>query len=408
MTIPTNPVTSRYVYDASGKRTRKIVSGVETWFVYWLDGELVAEYNANGAVGSPQKEYGYRGGQLLVVYDASEAAAKQLQWLVADHLGTPRMVIDKTGSLSGMKRHDYLPFGEEIGAGVGIRSTSNGYTADQIKQKFAGKERDVETGLNFIKARYYSNLQGRFTSVDPQNIGAYNTSPQSWNGYSYAINSPTVLSDPDGLSFKICDANGNCSIVSDEVAKTYTFNRKYQQSHGYYTQNDGKIYGTDGSVIGSYVNLGCDCWPERNRAIVNEVIDQTHNPAVWAAAVIRGGQYAKSAYQYEKYKKFLRRNQAKPIVSDPKLQETMDKLYRADAKVGSGSTADAIRNEALTGKPTGGVFHTQKGEDMINNLQKWLSNNPNANPNDINAAKQVILDLKDALDKGSVINVIEK
>ena len=79
VTIPTNPVTSRYVYDASGKRTRKIVSGVETWFVYWLDGELVAEYNANGAVGSPQKEYGYRGGQLLVVYDASEAAAKQLQ-----------------------------------------------------------------------------------------------------------------------------------------------------------------------------------------------------------------------------------------------------------------------------------------------------------------------------------------
>ena len=113
-------------------------------------------------------------------------------------------------------------------------------------------------------------------------------------------------------------------------------------------------------------------------------------------------------YYDEKYKKFLRKNQAKPIVSDPKLQETMDKLYRANAKGGSGSTADAIRNEVLTGKPTGGVFHTQKGEDMINNLQKWLSNNPNANPNDINAAKQVILDLKDALDLGSVINVIEK
>ncbi len=58
--------TSRYFYDANGKRTRKIVSGVETWFVYGLDGELVAEYNANAAATSPQKEYGYRGGQLLV------------------------------------------------------------------------------------------------------------------------------------------------------------------------------------------------------------------------------------------------------------------------------------------------------------------------------------------------------
>ena len=162
MTVPTNPVTSRYVYDASSKRTRKIVSGVETWFVYGLDGELVAEYNANGAVGSPQKEYGYRGGQLLVVYDASEAANKQLQWLVADHLGTPRMVIDKTGSLSGMKRHDYLPFGEETGANVGIRSATTGYTADQIKQKFTSYERDSESSLDFAQARYFAYNPGRF------------------------------------------------------------------------------------------------------------------------------------------------------------------------------------------------------------------------------------------------------
>lgn len=35
-----------------------------------------------------------------------------VNWLVSDHLGTPRMVVDQTGSLSGIKRHDYLPFGE--------------------------------------------------------------------------------------------------------------------------------------------------------------------------------------------------------------------------------------------------------------------------------------------------------
>jgi hypothetical protein len=31
-----------------------------------MDGELVAEYAANGTAGAPQKEYGYRDGQLLV------------------------------------------------------------------------------------------------------------------------------------------------------------------------------------------------------------------------------------------------------------------------------------------------------------------------------------------------------
>ena len=39
---------------------------METWQVYGLGGELVAEYLANGAATSPQKEYGYRKGQLLV------------------------------------------------------------------------------------------------------------------------------------------------------------------------------------------------------------------------------------------------------------------------------------------------------------------------------------------------------
>ena len=178
------------------------LGGVETWFVYGMDGELVAEYNANGAVGSPQKEYGYRGGQLLVVYDNTEPLAdKKLQWMVADHLGTPRMVIDKTGSLSGIKRHDYLPFGEEIGANVGIRSTGNGYTADQIKQKFTGHQRDVETNLDFMQARYFSNVSGRFTSPDKLFVDQDRYEPQSWNLYRYAANNPMRYSDPTGRGF---------------------------------------------------------------------------------------------------------------------------------------------------------------------------------------------------------------
>src|SRR6185295_11800829 len=40
------------------------------WQIYGIDGELVAEYAANGAVGTPQKEYGYRDGQLLVTAEA--------------------------------------------------------------------------------------------------------------------------------------------------------------------------------------------------------------------------------------------------------------------------------------------------------------------------------------------------
>jgi hypothetical protein len=66
---------------------------------------------------------------------------------VADQLGTPRMIFDKTGSLANTKRHDYLPFGEELFATQGLRTRAIGYGVnDGIRQNFTQKERDKETG----------------------------------------------------------------------------------------------------------------------------------------------------------------------------------------------------------------------------------------------------------------------
>jgi hypothetical protein len=67
-----------------------------------------------------------------------------VQWLISDHLGTPRMVLDQTGSLANMKRHDYLPFGEELLAPTSGRSTAQGYSGgDGVRQQFTGKDRDI-------------------------------------------------------------------------------------------------------------------------------------------------------------------------------------------------------------------------------------------------------------------------
>jgi RHS repeat-associated protein len=167
-----------------------------------------------------QKEYGYRNGQLLVVYDAAETGDKQWQWMVTDALGTARMVVDRSGSLAGIKRHDYLPFGEELfalppGNGV-VRTEGNGYVADQVRQKFTSKQRDAETGLDFFEARYYSATMGRFTSPDEftggpkdlydfADIASNNPTfyadlhnPQSLNKYQYCYNDPLTYTDVDG------------------------------------------------------------------------------------------------------------------------------------------------------------------------------------------------------------------
>ena len=206
-----------YVYDADGKRVRRIVAGVETWHVYGFSGELLAEYPVNGATGSPSKEYA-NGGQTMIVGDATN-----VRWTVADSLGTPRIVVGKTGNLADVTRHDYLPFGEELFVGMGtssIRTTGMGYatggTNDGIRKKFTGYERDDETGLDYAQARYYSSKQGRFTSPDEFTGGpdelydfadvasenpmiyAELDEPQSLNKYQYCFNNPLSLVDPDG------------------------------------------------------------------------------------------------------------------------------------------------------------------------------------------------------------------
>jgi hypothetical protein len=76
------------------------------------------------------------------------ALYRETFWLVADRLGTPRMVADRTGGLAGVRRHDYLPFGEELSAGAGGRTTAQGYgAADNVRQKFTGYEHDEERVL---------------------------------------------------------------------------------------------------------------------------------------------------------------------------------------------------------------------------------------------------------------------
>ena len=48
-----------------------------------------------------------------------------LRWLVSDQLGTARMIFDQSGSFANMNRHDYLPFGEELSAGIGLEPPRN-------------------------------------------------------------------------------------------------------------------------------------------------------------------------------------------------------------------------------------------------------------------------------------------
>ncbi|DAB32519.1 MAG TPA: hypothetical protein CFH79_03440, partial [Sulfurospirillum sp. UBA11407] len=106
---------------------------------------------------------------------------------------------------------------------------------------------------------------------------------------------------------------------------------------------------------------------------------------------------ASNVATYEKYKDDLAQIMGKPEVSDTKLQEYINKLYRENATIGSGSTADAVRYELTTGNSVGGKFHTQKAQESVTYLERWLNNNPNANFSDRQAVEHIIRDTKNAL-----------
>jgi RHS repeat-associated protein len=167
-------------YDGDGRRVKKAKASETLIFVYNVSGQLVAEYTT------------------------STTENNGTSYLTSDTLGSPRVITKADGSVRA--RHDYLPFGEELYAGVGNRTATPGQgydvgssPADKTRQKFTSKERDIETGLDYFGARNYGSTIGRFTSADPLLTSGRPSNPQTWNRYSYTLGNPLKYVDPLGL-----------------------------------------------------------------------------------------------------------------------------------------------------------------------------------------------------------------
>lgn len=100
---------------------------------------------------------------------------------------------------------------------VGVsRNPAGGYTDPY---SYLGSEKDAETNLQYLQARYYNSVRGVFLSQDSvfRALGTQEfksdalaiRDPQSLNSYAYARNSPYTLSDPSGQCFwDACIAEG--------------------------------------------------------------------------------------------------------------------------------------------------------------------------------------------------------
>lgn len=146
---------------------------------------------------------------------ASAAAQDKIEYYHVDAIGSVRAVTGAAGAI--VARHDFFPFGEEY--------LPPPATSDALR--FAGKERDPETSLDYFGARYYRATAARFTSVDPvNNLQANLANPQRWNRYAYATNRPLVVIDPDGR--EPVPTHVQMSVAPDRFA-----NAIYQMAAGF-------------------------------------------------------------------------------------------------------------------------------------------------------------------------------
>ncbi len=153
----------------------------------------------------PANNYGYQHlnvfweGKLLGTYTGSTYAQSNWSFALNDWLGTKRQVTTSAGIPASSFPNG--PFGDyQWSAGV-----------DETEQHFTGKERDVESGLDYFPARYYNSYMGRFMSPDwsaqeePVPYAKLDD-PQTLNLYSYVRNNPLSGVDPDGHYFVVSAA----------------------------------------------------------------------------------------------------------------------------------------------------------------------------------------------------------
>jgi RHS repeat-associated protein len=182
------------VYDCVGQRVQTTSGGVSRTMVYDVFGQQIADYNGS----TVERENIYRGRQLLAVQQLSGG----LSYVLTDAQGSTRALMNNSGSGTSViiSRRDYLPFGEEIGAGVGLRTTTQKYSqSDNVRRRFAMTERDDVSGLDHTWFRKVESRAGRWTSPDPYNGSQRIGNPQSMNRYSYVGNDPVNFVDPSGL-----------------------------------------------------------------------------------------------------------------------------------------------------------------------------------------------------------------
>ncbi|MGD0706224.1 MAG: RHS repeat-associated core domain-containing protein [Trebonia sp.] len=171
-----------YTYDGTGLRATKTAGGATTSYV-WSDQQtpnLLSDGTDDylyGPDAMPIEQFGSGG----------------TDWFVHDQIGSTALLLNASGAVAGS--YAYTPYGGATHSG-----------AASTPLQFTGQYTDPESGLVYLRARYYDPATGQFLTVDPM-------VDETGTPYAYVGDDPLDNTDLTGLCGFWCWVGVGAAVV---------------------------------------------------------------------------------------------------------------------------------------------------------------------------------------------------
>jgi len=215
--------TAYYVYDGGGTRVRKVIesqTGARTRERLYIGALEVYRERTGESLRLERQTLHVRDdtGRIAMVDtqtvdDGAEVGEPISRWryVYANHLGTTALELDAVAAV--ISYEEFHPYGTSA-----YRAVDSSVDVALRRYRYIGQERDDETGLDLMGARYYAPWLGRWTAADPIGLGG------GINRYAYGGGNPITLSDPTGTraeepNGQVGEVTGGMEWIADPGAK---------------------------------------------------------------------------------------------------------------------------------------------------------------------------------------------
>ncbi len=191
------PQTTYYVHDATGQRVRTVcekAAGLIEERIYLGGFEIFRRHGgaigANSTTLERETLHVMDGRQRIALVElrtlGNEPGVPQrlIRYQFGNHLGSSSLELDELAQI--ISYEEYAPYGSSTYQAV------RSQTETAKRYRYAGKERDEESGLYYHGARYFAPWIGSWCSPDPELL------VDGPNLFRYCQNNPVLMKDPGG------------------------------------------------------------------------------------------------------------------------------------------------------------------------------------------------------------------